>query len=314
MTLKTRRILFYSLAAIFPLISAVIIFYSNGWRFDLQSFSINKLGAVFFRKIPAESTVIIEKTQIKFEPTLLSSSLYFANLFPKNYYAKVLKSGYRSWAKELVVKSSFVTEVPPIILIPEKPEFQPATAKEKAEFRFKEKNAADNKKLALVEFNAEVAPLLKEKLGKPFQIEHSPSGKFLSVLNEHHNLYLINKNSLAPKLISENALSAAFSPDNKKIAFITDKKEMVIYNLITEQTAVLNIGIPEKSEFSWHQNSEYLLVKYPDTGLYLLEGNNLPPINLQLIDSKIQKYQYFPEKNSLYLLKGDSLYSFILEE
>lgn len=314
MTLKTRRILFYSLAAIFPFIGAVAIFYSSGWRFDLESLSINKLGAIFFKKIPADSAIIIEKTQIKFEPTLLNSGLYVANLFPKTYYAKVLKTAYRSWTKELTVRPSLVTEVPPIILIPEKPLLKPATQKEIAELQLREKNSAAKKKAAVTKFNADLMPLLEENLGKTLQIEYSLSEKFVLALNAKNRLYLIEKNSLLTKLISENALTAAFSPDNKKIAFTTLKKEMVIYDLAVGQIAVLNIGIPEKSEFSWHQDSEYLFIKYPDAGLYLLEGNNLPPINLQFIDSGVQKYQYWPEKNSLYLLKADSLYILNLEE
>ena len=118
MTLKTRKVLFYLLLAVFAGSSVFAIFYSNGWRFDLETLTINKLGAIFFKKIPDEATVSIEKNELKFESGLLTSSLFSANLFPKTYAVKITKDGYQSWQKALSVKPSLVTEVPPIILLP----------------------------------------------------------------------------------------------------------------------------------------------------------------------------------------------------
>jgi len=120
MTLKTRRILFYALIALFIVSGTSVIFYSSGWRLDFETLTISRLGALFFEIQPDHATISIEKTPYQFNPGLLKSGLLIANLFPKTYTVKVVKEGYQPWTKELRVRPSLVTEVSPILLIPEK--------------------------------------------------------------------------------------------------------------------------------------------------------------------------------------------------
>ncbi len=315
MTFKTRRILFYSLMLAFFVFAALVIFYSNGWRFDLETFQINKLGAIFFENIPTDVTIKIEKVTLQFEPNFLKSSLLIANLFPKTYPATISKNGYQPWHKEIPVKPSLVAEIPPIILLPEKFALGSTTAKEMADFKLRGKNMAALKKAAISKFNSEET-LLKEKFGKIKDIQYSPSENFISVLNQQNKLYLIDKNSSTDKLISENILISSFSPDSKKIAFLKENKDLVI-NWIENpsekesqrETATFNFGSLEN--MAWHENSAYLFIKYPN-GLYLLEANNLPPINFQVIDSKNQEFQYLSGEGSVYLLRNNSLYKIYL--
>lgn len=445
MTLKARRILFYSLSFIFLITGAATIFYSNGWRFDWETFAISKLGAIYFKNLPADSTVMIEKTNLKFEPGLLKSSLFIANLFPKNYPAKVVKDGYQPWLKEIPVKPSLVTEIPPIVLLPKKLIFKEPIAIKAANFwvgpgnlillnqngnlLFKDKKIAgqevlfwsadgnsvitktasdyfatdlnnlskgtlnislafndlkkkltqkdpsaiqtahfypennsrfliktandiyllDQKKMSLlplhldevetfaekggeiifsrgikaftynINFDAPSAlTLTKENNSKITAVGASPSGNYLSFLSKDGTLQIFDRNRQSAKIIARNAKSSSFSTDNEKIAFLSNNKEIVIYNLIGDEqgqknklqktTAILNIGATENTEFSWHKDSHYLFIKYPDA-LYLLEGDAFPPINFQLIDSPNQKYAYQPETETLYLLKNNTIYS-----
>jgi len=120
MTIKTRRVLFYGLAMLFVVVGTSVIFYSSGWRFDFETLTINRLGALFFEIQPDHATIAIEKTPYQFNPGLLKSGLLIANLFPKTYTVKVTKEGYQPWTKELPVRPSLVTEVSPILLLPEK--------------------------------------------------------------------------------------------------------------------------------------------------------------------------------------------------
>lgn len=121
MTLRTRNILLYIVTALFFIIVIPAIFYSNGWRFDPETFSINKLGGIYFEEVPNGSTLTVEKAEVEFNPSFLRSSLLIANLFPKNYLARTSRLDYQTWTKEISVKPSLVTEIPPIILLPEKP-------------------------------------------------------------------------------------------------------------------------------------------------------------------------------------------------
>ena len=121
MTLRTRRVLFYSLTLLFIILGTVVIFYSSGWRFDLETMQINRLGALFFETItPSDATITIDKNKFEFREGFLQSGILIANLFPKTYTIRIAKPGYQGWIKELEVLPSLVTAAPPIILLPEK--------------------------------------------------------------------------------------------------------------------------------------------------------------------------------------------------
>ncbi len=120
MTLRTRNILFYCLTALFFIIAVSAVFYSNGWRFDPETFTINKLGGIYFEEVPDGSTLFMEKIGVEFSPSFLRSTYLAPNLFPKNYLATVSRENHQVWTKEIPVYPSLVTEIQPIILLPEK--------------------------------------------------------------------------------------------------------------------------------------------------------------------------------------------------
>lgn len=304
MTLKIRRLLFYSLTGLFLISGSVIIFYSNGLRLDLETLTINKLGAIFLKKMPDNAVVNIEKSNFHFESGILNSGLFIANLFPKTYHVKISKPGYRDWNKDLEVKPSLVTEVPPIILLPEKLEFKKIASWPKnppAEIL-----SADRSQSIF-------SPNSAIKKTDVKQTNLSPDQKFISIITKNGHLYLINE-AAEQKLLAKNALKAEFSPDSEKLAFTTKNKEVVIYYLkeSAKPNVVLNIGAPEETEIKWEGGSEYIFVLYPGS-LYLLEGNDLPPINFQLISDNAQKFDYSEKEKRIYLLKDSVLYSLELK-
>ncbi len=134
MTLRARKILFYLITVFFFAIAIPAIFYSNGWRFDIETFSISKLGGIYFEEIPDGSVLTVEKAAIEFNPNFLRSSLLIPNLFPKNYYAMASRKNYQPWTKEIPVYPSLVTEIQPVILLPEKPSLGNPLAKNIADF------------------------------------------------------------------------------------------------------------------------------------------------------------------------------------
>ncbi len=134
MTLRTRKILFYLVTVFFFVIAISAIFYSNGWRFDPETFSISKLGGIYFEKVPDDSVLTVEKADIEFNPNFLRSSLLVPNLFPKNYYARASRENYQPWTKEITVRPSLVTEIQPIILLPKKAILGNSLAKNIADF------------------------------------------------------------------------------------------------------------------------------------------------------------------------------------
>ncbi|MEK7463310.1 MAG: hypothetical protein AAB621_03055 [Patescibacteria group bacterium] len=131
MNLKIRRLIFYALIIIFLILAFFIIPYSNGWRFDPGTLSFVKLGGLYLNVEPAEASVQVSpltsvlgagvnKLNFEIKSSFMKSGLLIANLFPKTYHISVQKTGYQSWNKNTTIKPSLVTQIYPIILIPEK--------------------------------------------------------------------------------------------------------------------------------------------------------------------------------------------------
>ncbi len=121
MTAHVRRTWFYALTLLFVISAIGLLFYSNGWRLDLETFQINKFGALFVEAtIPSDISLAIEKTNIQLSPGLLRNGTLIANLFPKTYLIQAQKSGYQTWSKNFSIKPSLVTRTYPIVLVPER--------------------------------------------------------------------------------------------------------------------------------------------------------------------------------------------------
>ncbi|MBU4348025.1 hypothetical protein KJ671_00770 [Patescibacteria group bacterium] len=119
MTLKIRRLTFYFLSIVFIILAFVIIPYSNGWRFDIKTFNFVKLGGIYLEVEPIESQIKIDDLSIQRMSNFMKSGILITNLFPKKYNISVKKEGYQSWSRNVIVKPSLVTQIHPIILLPQ---------------------------------------------------------------------------------------------------------------------------------------------------------------------------------------------------
>lgn len=144
MTLRTRRIIFYTFTLLFIIVGLGVVFYSQGWRINIQNCKIKSLprsedlfllrglkgcrvvfqktGAIFIETQPKGVVIKIDEKTFKDKSGLIQSGTLISDLLPKTYRLKVEKSGYLPWVKNALVKSSLVTEFPKIVLIPEKTE------------------------------------------------------------------------------------------------------------------------------------------------------------------------------------------------
>lgn len=123
MNRKTRTILFIALTALFLIITPSLIFYSQGWRIDFQTWSFARTGALYIKAVPNSAEVYIEgklttTTNFLFGTTLLE------NLLPNTYSINVQKQGYITWEKTLQTVQYEVTEAKNIILFPESISFK----------------------------------------------------------------------------------------------------------------------------------------------------------------------------------------------
>lgn len=119
MTLKTRRLLFYSLLLIFILAGTGAILYSSGWRFNPGSFHLKKTGAIYIETEPKDALIQIDNIYFKNRTGLIQKGTLIPNLPPELYEIKLKKDGYFPYYKNLLIESSMVNELINVILIPQ---------------------------------------------------------------------------------------------------------------------------------------------------------------------------------------------------
>jgi hypothetical protein len=119
MTPRKRKAIFYVLVALFFIISVVIVFYAQGWRFDVQTWRTSKVGAVFIRSFPDDAQIYLDKKPVKNESAFLSRGTLIGDLFPKTYQLELKAKGYDDWRENAAVSPSLVTEFKYAVLIPQ---------------------------------------------------------------------------------------------------------------------------------------------------------------------------------------------------
>jgi len=145
MTRKTRTVLFLICLFLFLLIAPVTIFYSQGYRFDIDSKKITQTGGLFLKIEPKQVEIYING-ELKKKTDFFFGSALIENLLPKKYKIEIKKEGYYPWEKNLEIKERQVTEVKNIVLFSENPTFNILTAGVK-DFWF----SPDEKKIILFE-------------------------------------------------------------------------------------------------------------------------------------------------------------------
>ncbi|TSD03542.1 MAG: Uncharacterized protein Athens071426_206 [Parcubacteria group bacterium Athens0714_26] len=145
-------------------------------------------------------------------------------------------------------------------------------------------------------------------------------------------LIIINISTGLTKEISASVKQFSFSPDSEKLAYVenngrikvlflkdqldySNKKAGDTADLSAEVLAQagLSTAIPVETDLiSWHKNSAYLFIKYPDK-LSLLEIDDRTPVNEQFINDKIDNYSYDLTTNLFYYLESNNLYKLPLE-
>ncbi len=118
MNIRTRNNIFYALCAVFVTAGAFVVFYAQGWRFDLEPFGFNKVGGIYLRSFPDDAAIFINGKYVDKKPGLLNRGRFINNLFPKNYKLTLKSGGYYDWTENIQVSPSLVSELKYVVLIP----------------------------------------------------------------------------------------------------------------------------------------------------------------------------------------------------
>lgn len=104
MTLNQRRILYSVFIALFVVVGAVLLFHIQGFRYDFQTGTVERTGAIDIVSVPTGATVRLNgKAVTKATPVTIQS------LVPADYEVTITSVGTQPWQKILPVKPSLVT-------------------------------------------------------------------------------------------------------------------------------------------------------------------------------------------------------------
>ena len=115
---RTRLALFYTFVGLFLLLGTVVLLYSFGWRIDLETGKVQKIGAIYIKTNIRDTTIKLNNKTYKDEAGIIQSGTLISSLLPKPYSIEISKEGYLPYHKTLTVKPSRVEEILNVQLIP----------------------------------------------------------------------------------------------------------------------------------------------------------------------------------------------------
>lgn len=120
MTLRTRRIFFWSLIPCFVVGGAAAVLYSQGYRIDTDTREVTKIGALYVRGYPRDAHITLDGEPLNTGSWWpLQSGTLDGGLVPGTYKLHAEAPGYRSWDADVVIKPSLVTERKSLVLFPD---------------------------------------------------------------------------------------------------------------------------------------------------------------------------------------------------
>ncbi len=253
MTLRTRRILFFIFLAVFIPSSAGIISYSQGWRFNFETFAIQKTGAIYIETQPKDVLIKIDQKFFTDKSGIIQKGTLITDLLPKNYQIKIQRDGYFLYHKNITVKPSLVTEAVGIILIP-------------MDFKNELKISKNLKGEKFIDFSADASKII--------------------IKNSKNNIYyLYNLNNQSSLNIS-NLFENMTGKNIKKIAFYPlGLNKLIIESDVSSAIYIVDVN-RLKSEIIFKNSKESSLISWnaENSNIYYIEQNiGLKTKNYQLI-------------------------------
>lgn len=121
MSKNSRRALFYALLLVFFIAGTAIVLFAQGWRIDLPSLRISKVGGIYVRTYPANVSLFLNGKPIQDQSGFLSPGTLLSGLFPKNYRLAITAPGYRDWHENIAVAPALVANHEYAVLVPANP-------------------------------------------------------------------------------------------------------------------------------------------------------------------------------------------------
>ncbi len=287
MSLKLTRFLYLFCILIFLVCAPLIIFYSNGWRYDFQKNQITKTGSLSVESFPPGAEVYLNgklKKQDIFGKLFFYKNIFntrkiggltpvlVKNIIPDDYLVEIKKEGYNIWQKKLTIEKEKITIIKNADLFLSQPKIKLLVEKN----IIHQKISPDQKNIAYLaedgkSINLEVIDLKSEKSTilrqspflEPF-LSWSPSNKDILIkeknpASDKENYFVVTLNN--PDLI----LSLGdFLPANQIFSNLKWKNNLIIFGISGKNLYEINIF-----------QKNYQLLYQNNAGDYLINNNDL---------------------------------------
>lgn len=316
MKLKYRLLISITFIIIFVIVAPLIIFYAQGYRYDLKRHRIVKTGVLFINSNPNKALVNIDGqsylpkwyNKILFYKDLLGlpksrgpTPTVISNLLPGQYLVSVIKPNYQTWQKKIEIFAEKTTNLSKIQLFLKQPKIQliaPAQddawlSPDKNKLIFTEKGIDNQISLKIIDNlpnTSEAAHLIKLPEEKIEIVNWSiDNNKILIKCHSDKKLLIINL--IKPNEIIYLNQLISFYP--QKIQWSNDNKTLYLQNYnyiyaLNLETKIIkpcfNLNfLPNSQLIDWQINGDYLLWLRKDSqGLFLEKS---------FLKEKIQDYK-----------------------
>jgi hypothetical protein len=270
---KQRSFSLITLLAVFILGVPILLFYSAGFRLDLEDFTLVKTGGVFIHSDIPEANVFLND---EFEE---SGGTFLKNILVQNlksnevYKLRVEKEGYLPWYKELLVSPNLVIEAR-ILMMPIEIPFE---------------------KVEQFEWVANTDPKVKATSTKVVTEEYKDTLEIFtstSTINKNAIVFekeIIKSTSTNPKATSTIKIVVPDYIQDLKIPNIENKKQLKEYNKM----------------IAWVENGDIHVVwsgDYESTPFFMCDTRGCRDEIIVSLDTDIRDFDFFPNRNDAFVV------------
>jgi hypothetical protein len=218
-----------------------VALYSTGWRFDLKTLKLQKVGGIFIRSYPANAEIYLHGKPIKNDSGLFQSGTLIKNLFPATYQLKLSLDNFETWQENISVYPSVATEVKAVLI----PRYftQVATGTIQNFWLF-------NGEIVVKDKNGLLLTLGGKKIGRGDILEWTGDASYVLTLNQDTGIYSwndaasgvgININSALKKvgLVIKPGTSISVDPSDKRRLIVYTQTKIYLFD--TEKLSLTDI-------------------------------------------------------------------------
>ena len=222
MTRRNRRFIFLIFVVFFVAVSAGVVLFAQGYRFDFDSLKVVKTGGIFISTSVDGAKIYINDEYIGATNGILKYNTLISGLTPKNYNIFIYKENYYPWNKVVEIKDGMAIEFNNIILFP---------------LELKKEKVLEAPSQIFSEFAVNDGKLeIKNVKTKTVKTYNLTDGKLLTT----------------EKFVSATSTNEIISPDKNKKLQLSDNELWVEKDLIADFESPVNF-------FDWFNDSEYLI-------------------------------------------------------